>query len=95
VITERISGISARGFTLVKDGYADRPRHPVKELEAVLSYAEGRGWRVWKGSAYFGMRCPCGQHQRWVHLTPSNPNYERNLRSWLKRQPCWQEETRR
>ena len=27
--------------------------------------------------------------QRWVHLTPSNANYGRNLASWLKRQSCW------
>lgn len=68
-----------------------RPRHQVKELEAVLQQAEGRGWRIDKGSKYFSMRCPCGNHQRWVHLTPSSPNYELNLRKWLQRQPCWQE----
>jgi hypothetical protein len=68
-----------------------RPKHKVKELEAVLRDAEHRGWRVDKGKKYYGMRCPCGKHQRRVHLTPSNPNYELNLRKWLQRQPCWQE----
>jgi hypothetical protein len=24
-----------------------------------------------------------------MHLTPSNPRYELNLRKWLERQPCW------
>jgi hypothetical protein len=68
-----------------------RPRHQAKELEAILRDAERRGWQVDKGSGYFRMRCPCGNHQRWVHLTPSSPNYGLNLRKWLERQPCWQE----
>lgn len=81
-----------------------RPRHQVKELEAVLRQAERRGWRIDKGKKYFGMRCPCGKHQRRVHLTPSNPNYELNLRNpnyelnlrkWLQRQPCWKDGTDR
>jgi hypothetical protein len=67
-----------------------RPRHPVKELEAVLREAEDKSWRVTKGKKYFKMKCPCaGKHMRTVHLSPSDPNYERNLRAWLGRQPCW------
>lgn len=38
------------------------------------------------------MRCPCGKHAKWVALTPSNPNYARNLESWLRRQACWKED---
>jgi hypothetical protein len=67
-----------------------RPKHQVKELEAVLREVEQRGWRVDKPN-YFRLLCPCGKHQRRVHLTPSNPNYELNLRKWLERQPCWKE----
>lgn len=34
--------------------------------------------------------CPCTEeHFKTVHLSPSNPNYELNLRKWLERQPCW------
>lgn len=66
-----------------------RPKHPNKELEAVLADAETRRWKVKKGAKYFQVRCPCGKHQRWVHLTPSNPRYELNLRGWLKRTGCW------
>lgn len=68
-----------------------RPRHPVKELEAVLSEAESKDWRVTKGkTGYFKLWCPCAaKHRRSVHLTPSDPNYERNLRAWLNRLPCW------
>lgn len=36
-----------------------RPKHPRKELEAVLKEAEGKGWRVVKGSKYFKMYRPC------------------------------------
>ncbi len=70
-----------------------RPRHTVKELEALLQEAESRGWRVTRDKKYFKLWCPCpGKHRKTVHLTPSDPNYERNLRAWLKRQPCWDEE---
>ncbi len=49
-----------------------------------------RGWQVTKSRKYFSMRCSCGQHKKWVHLSPSDPRYERNLRKWLERQPCWE-----
>lgn len=70
-----------------------RPKHPDRELEAILREAEGREWRVEKPSTYFRLRCPCpGRHQRWVHLTPSDPNYGKNLRHWLGRLDCWREQ---
>jgi len=50
----------------------NRPKHKVKELEALLAEAESKGWRVEK-TTYYRLRCPCGEHQTWVHLTPSNP----------------------
>jgi hypothetical protein len=68
-----------------------RQRHPIKELETVLRDAEARGWRVERGG-YFMMKCPCTErHMKTVHLTPSNPNYERNLRAWLARCSCWKD----
>jgi hypothetical protein len=69
-----------------------RPRHPNKELEALLRYAEANKWRADKPGAYFRLRCKCGKHQRRIHLTPSDPNYELNARKWLERQPCWKQE---
>jgi hypothetical protein len=69
-----------------------RLRHPRKELEQVLRDAEAVGWQVTKARKYFALWCPCGEHKKWVHLTPSDPRYERNLRKWLKRQPCWREQ---
>ena len=69
-----------------------RPRHPRKDLEAVLRAAEDRGWRVTKGKGYYGLWCPCpARHKRWVALTPSGSGYLTNLVSWLERQPCWKE----
>ena len=72
-----------------------RPRHPVKELETVLKEAEEQGWRVdGGGNTYFRLRCPCGKHMRWVHLTPSGTNYVRDLLGWLRRTGCWKEDGR-
>lgn len=68
-----------------------RPRHPRKELEAVLEEAEGQGWRVEKGRKYFKMWCSCPQkHKKTVKLTPSDSNYKRNLMGELRRATCWE-----
>jgi hypothetical protein len=70
-----------------------RPRHPVKELEAVLREAESRGWRVTKGKLYFKLLCPCAKkHIKTVHLTPSSSKYEINLRNFLSHYTCWEQE---
>jgi hypothetical protein len=71
-----------------------RPRHPDKDLEAVLSNAERQGWRVTKRpNSYFKIYCPCAdKHLKTVHLSPSSSNYLRNLLGELKRKTCWKEE---
>lgn len=67
-----------------------RPRHPDKDLETVLQEAEGKRWRVDKGKKYFKMYCPCAdRHKKTVHLSPSSPNYRRNLLAQLGRATCW------
>lgn len=69
-----------------------RPRHPIKELEAVLRAGEAQGWRVTKGSAYYRMFCPCpDKHYKWVHLTPSSSRYLLKLKGYLKTATCWKE----
>ena len=68
-----------------------RSRHPDKDLEKLLAEAKRKGWQVKKGKKYYTMRCSCGRHQKTVRLTPSGPNYERNLRHWLKRTGCWED----
>lgn len=71
----------------------DRPRHPNKELEQLLRLFEQQGWRVIKGRKYFKTYCPCeGKHKKTVHMTPSDPNYELNVRKWLQKQPCFTKE---
>jgi hypothetical protein len=67
-----------------------RRRHLDKDIEGVLLEAEAHGWVVVPSANYWKLRCKCpAKHQRWVHLTPSNTNYGKNLASWLKRQSCW------
>lgn len=35
-----------------------RPRHPEKEVEAVVAYAESKGWRWQAGAHWARMFCP-------------------------------------
>lgn len=70
----------------------ERPKHPVKELESLLREAEDKGWRVSRGKRYYRLYCPCGEHMKTMHLTPSDPRYRLNFRKWLERQPCWKDE---
>lgn len=68
-----------------------RPRHPRKELEAILRQAEEKGWRVEKGKGYYKMKCPCPlKHLKSCRLTPSNANYARRLLEELGRM-CWED----
>jgi hypothetical protein len=58
----------------------------------VLREAEEQGWRITKRRKYFMMWCPCAdKHHKTVKLSPSNPNYERELRGELRRKTCWEE----
>jgi hypothetical protein len=50
-------------------------RHPRKDLEDVLAEFDRRRWRILDPPKYYKVMCPCGQHYRWIHLTPSNPYY--------------------
>ena len=64
----------------------ERPRHPKKEVEAVLRELEALGWKVekrsGKGHAWGLLRCPkpsdecrCGKLcQMSVNSTPQNPS---------------------
>jgi hypothetical protein len=70
-----------------------RPRHPRKELEALLKEAENQGWTVQRGGRYFKLKCGCpAKHFTTLHLSPSDPRYERNKRHWLARMTCWKEQ---
>ena len=63
-----------------------------RELEAIRREAERKGWRVERGKKYYKMWCPCGKHMKTVKLTPSDPNYTRNLLGQLRRATCWDSE---
>jgi hypothetical protein len=67
-------------------------KHPRKELEAVLNHFHQAGWTILDPPTYYAVRCPCGLHKRWIHLTPSDPNYGKRALAWLQRQPCYQVE---
>lgn len=64
-------------------------RHQKKELEAVLQEFHEAGWTVLNPPRYYTVRCPCGEHQRQIHLTPSSANYAKNVLKWLYRQSCY------
>ncbi|SEN89313.1 hypothetical protein SAMN05660976_08549 [Nonomuraea pusilla] len=69
------------------------PRHPNKEIREVLKEAEEQGWRVEppKGR-YWSIWCPCeDRHKSTIKISPSNPNYVRELRKKLNRETCWKE----
>ena len=59
-------------------------RHQRKDLEAVLEEFDRMGWRIESTKKYYKLLCPCGQHKRWFHLTPSGTNYGRDALSWAR-----------
>jgi hypothetical protein len=68
-----------------------RPRHPNKEIEAAVAYAESRGWEFVRtgGHAWGVLHCPLrtqGGHRAYVHSTPRNPfAHARDLRRKVDR----------
>ncbi|RBQ15577.1 hypothetical protein DP939_34970 [Spongiactinospora rosea] len=68
-----------------------RPRHKIKEFEAVLREAESRGWTVTLGgNGHYKMYCPCARKcKKTMPSTPSDPNCLRHLLGQLKRVTCW------
>jgi len=70
-----------------------RPRHQDKDIEAFLRDLEKHGWSVSKGKKYYKARCPCGEHQKGVHLTPSGRKYLKNSKKYLARNTCWEGES--
>lgn len=66
-----------------------RPRHPDKELEALLRDLERQNWTVKRGKGYFLARCPCAEkHQKWIHLTPRR-GYAKRQRYWFESKTCY------
>jgi hypothetical protein len=66
-----------------------RPKHPRAEGEAILRSVERQKWVATKGK-YCKMYCPCSErHKAMLHITPSNPDYFRNRRTFLRNHTCW------
>lgn len=64
--------------------------HPKKELQEVLLRFDDQGWRIDNPPKYYKAYCPCSEkHKHTIHLSPSNPNYGKDLLRWLQRQPCY------
>lgn len=68
-----------------------RPRHTDKDIEAFLRKLEAQDWVVEKGKKYYKARCPCGDHQKTIHVSPSNPNYLKNTSKLVARETCWED----
>lgn len=68
-----------------------RPRHKIKEFEAVLKEAEAKGWIIkLGGNGHYKMYCPCSlKCKKTMASTPSDPNALRNLLGQLNRATCW------
>lgn len=63
-----------------------------QQYREALAWLQEQGWRVDTDRSGYPMAfCACGEHKRWVHITPSDPSYFRNLRAWVMRQPCMME----
>jgi hypothetical protein len=67
-----------------------RPRHPNKEIEAAIRYAEARGWVCTKAHghahAWGQLRCPLGQRGGCRYSVWSTPTSARKHADWLRRQ---------
>ncbi|GAA1616761.1 hypothetical protein GCM10009700_01290 [Brevibacterium sanguinis] len=63
-------------------------RHQKPELESVLQQFHEAGWTIEDPPKYYTVKCPCGDHMRQIHLTPSNRNYSNQALRWLNRQEC-------
>jgi len=75
-----------------------RPRHPNKEIEAAVSYAESQGWSCIKIKGHAWGKLQCAFHDRegctlFVWSTPRVPeNHARQLRRDIDRCPHKEEE---
>ena len=63
--------------------------------EDALRIANELNWREGRlnDKGYLQLLCPCGQHIKWLHKTPSNPNFFTEAIKYLRRQECSKPET--
>jgi hypothetical protein len=76
---------------------AARPRHPKKEVEDAVAYAEHRGWTWLKVAGHAWGKLHCRHRGRdgctiFVWSTPRSPgNHARQIRREVDRCPHWTE----
>ncbi len=56
-----------------------------RERQRLVKALEAFGWTIVRENTkgYLYVRCPCGDHQHWLHKTPSDPNYFRRQEQHL------------
>jgi hypothetical protein len=64
-------------------------KHTDKDIERVLTELHRHGYKIENPPKYYTVKCPCGQHQRQVHCTPSGRYHGNHVLQWAKRLPCW------
>jgi hypothetical protein len=75
-----------------------RPRHPKKEVEAAVQYAEEKGWRVemTRGHAWAELLCPLATREGcrvFVWSTPKNSgNHARTVKRLIDKCDCKESE---
>lgn len=70
---------------------APRPKHPDKDLEAIIRSLEDQDWKVNKDKKYYKALCPCSEkHYKTIHNTPQK-TYIDKLRTRLRNHTCWEE----
>lgn len=80
---------------------ANRPRHPNKEIEAAVVYAEARGWSWFKVNGHAWGKLYCGHHDRegckiFIWSTPRNAqNHAKQIMREVDRCPHKEEEKNR
>lgn len=73
------------------DRLSNWKKHPKPEGQKVLEQLSALGWKIEDPPKYYTAKCPCGDHMRQVHLTPSNPKHFQECLRWAKRQSCMKE----
>lgn len=65
------------------------PKHPDKDIQALLVELHEAGWRVEKGKGYYMVKCGCAlKHKKTIHLTPSDPYYLNKQRQYFRNHTC-------
>ncbi|SCX03196.1 hypothetical protein SAMN05216534_0092 [Candidatus Aquiluna sp. UB-MaderosW2red] len=66
------------------------PKHPNKDLEKLMRELDLANWIVVKRKKYYRAECPCGQHAKMIHMTPSSAYYVNQLRQFLRNRTCYE-----